>query len=203
MGVWISKNCCYKKDREGILSACPASFFDITAQDIHGQPVHFRDFRGKYKAFVCVNLASSCTLTSANYRQLVKMHEDYGSKGLLLLGFPCNQFLGQESKCEDDIVTFVRDKFGVKFMMFSKIEVNGANPHPLYAYLRKNSEMFDPRLKEAKLIPWNFFKFILDQKGRVVNVIQPHVLPDDFKHIVEDLLNTEFDTESSEETRML
>src|SRR3990167_1570886 len=193
MGVLISKHCCYKKHREAIFQQCPPSFFDVTVPDIHGNLVHFQQFRGKYKAFLCVNLASSCTLTSANYRQLVKMHEEYASRGLLILGFPCNQFFGQESKCEDDIVSFVRDKFGVKFMMFSKIEVNGTNPHPLYAFIRCHSEMFDPTLREAKQVPWNFFKFILDQRGRVVAVKQPHMLPESFKDVIEDLLRSDLD----------
>ena len=97
------------------------------------------------KLFLVVNVASACGLTSSNYRQLKKMHVELESKGLHIMGFPCNQFMGQESKCEADIEKVLRDKFKIKFQVFSKIEVNGPKCHPVYSYLRQNSELFDPK----------------------------------------------------------
>ena len=84
------------------------------------------------------------------------------------MGFPCNQFMGQENKCEADIEKVIEKKFQISFQIFSKIEVNGTNCHPLYNLLRTNSELYDPKTGLAQEIPWNFAKFLVDKKGKVL-----------------------------------
>lgn len=90
-----------------------------------------------------------------------------------MIGFPCNQFKNQESQSEEEIKKFVKDKFNVTFPMMEKIEVNGPNTHPLYAYLRNNSELAEKATGEAKQIPWNFAKFLVDREGHVVKFYGP------------------------------
>ena len=93
----------------------------------------------------------------------------------MILAFPCNQFFGQESGSEAEIKKFVTDNFGASFPIFEKIEVNGPNTHPMYIYLRNQSELFDPKKNEAKVIPWNFAKFILNKDGKVIKFAPPTV----------------------------
>jgi glutathione peroxidase len=90
------------------------------------------------------------------------MHNELGPKGFELLAFPCNQFFNQESGTPAEIIEFVRSRFGSKFTLFEKVEVNGPNTHPVYRFLRNNSELYDKKTKEAKVIPWNFSKFLLN-----------------------------------------
>ena len=177
----------FKKGKEK-LAPVDFGFFDMKINDIQGKEVDFASFKGQYKAYIVVNVASACGLTDANYRQLAKFHEQYGPQGLKILGFPCNQFHGQENACELDIAEFVRTKFNVKFDMFSKIEVNGQNCHPLYKFLRRNSELFDPKTGESKEIEWNFAKFILDKDGKVVAFKGPTEKPESFRAQIELLL---------------
>ena len=176
------------KNGEDKLDDVPKSFFDLKMKDIRGEQVDFNSYRGKHKAFIIVNVASACGLTDANYRQLAKMHEEYGPKGLQIMGFPCNQFKEQENECELDIEKFIREKFNVKFQMFSKIEVNGKNCNQLYRYLRRNSELWDEKKGTAKEIQWNFAKFVLDAEGKVVAFKEPTTKPNEFKPLIEELL---------------
>lgn len=101
------------------------------------------------------------------------MYEDLAVRGLEILAFPCNQFMGQEPGTHEQILEFVRTKFNSKFPLFEKIEVNGPNAHPLYQYLRSKSVLFDPKTKGAKVIPWNFSKFLVNANGDVVHFFQP------------------------------
>lgn len=105
---------------------------------------------------------------------MVNMYEELQGKGFEILAFPCNQFFGQESGSQEEILAFVKDNFNVKFRLFEKIEVNGANTHPLYTYLRLHSELFDKNTKSARVIPWNFAKFLVDRKGEVFAYFTPN-----------------------------
>ncbi len=117
-------------------------------------------------------------MTSDNYTELVDLYNQYGNQGLQILGFPCGQFMNQELATENDIKDFVTDKFKVEFPMFSKIEVNGPNSHPVYIYLKNNTE--DLKSEEGlKNIPWNFAKFLVDRNGKVVGYYSPKVKPVD------------------------
>ena len=187
MGAAIARACVFKKGKDKIVDV-PPSFFDTKVNDIYGKPVNLAELKGVYKAYIVVNVASACALTDTNYRQLVKFHDQYEQKGLKILGFPCNQFRNQEEKCEEEIADFVKNKYAVKFEMFSKIDVNGPACHPLYRYLRKNSELYDPKTGEAKQIEWNFAKFILDAEGKVVSFKKPDEKPESFRYLVEKLL---------------
>lgn len=134
------------------------SIYDFTAVDIDGNQVSL----DKYKGHVCiiVNVASKWGKTHVNYTQLVDLHEKYGaSKGLKILGFPCNQFGSQEPGTEAEIKKFA-DGYNVKFDMFSKIDVNGDDAHPLWKYLKKQQGGF-----MGDFIKWNFTKFIVDKNG--------------------------------------
>ena len=109
-----------------------SSVHDFTAQTIHGQDADLADYAGK--ALLVVNVASECGLTP-QYADLEALHRQYAAQGLAVLGFPCNQFKGQEPGNEEQILDFCQTRYDVSFPLFSKIEVNGPNRHPLYAYL--------------------------------------------------------------------
>ena len=102
------------------------------------------------------------------------MHEELADKGFQLLAFPCNQFFSQENGTHAEILEFVRNRFGVKFRLFEKIDVNGPNTHPVYQFLRNNSELFNKNTKVSTQIPWNFAKFLLDRNGKVVKFYKPN-----------------------------
>ena len=107
-------------------------------------------------------MASKWGLTDKNYKQLVQIYNQYSDQGLQILAFPCNQFGNQEPGSPQDIEDFARGKYGVQFPIFEKIDVNGKKTHPIYAYLRNNSQLYDAKKKTAKEIPWNFAKFLVN-----------------------------------------
>ena len=116
-----------------------SSVHDFTAQTIHGQDADLADYAGK--ALLVVNVASECGLTP-QYADLEALHRQYADQGLAVLGFPCNQFKGQEPGNEEQILDFCQTRYDVSFSLFSKIEVNGPNRHPLYAYLAGEGAAF-------------------------------------------------------------
>ena len=113
------------------------------------------------------------------------MYNELSSKGLEILAFPCNQFFSQESGSEAEIKKFVKENFNASFPIFSKVEVNGENTHPLFIYLRNNSELFDSAKGTAKVIPWNFAKFIVDRNGKVIKFAPPTTAPHELREIIE------------------
>lgn len=117
----------------------------------------------KNKVMLIVNVASKCGFTN-QYDGLEKLYKKYKDQGLVVLGFPCNQFGSQEPGAEEDILSFCRLNYGVTFPMFSKIEVNGSEAHPLYIYLKK----LCPGVLGSESIKWNFTKFLINQNGEVV-----------------------------------
>jgi len=114
------------------------------------------------------------------------MHKEYREHGLEILAFPCNQFMAQEPGTDAEIKTFARDLYSAEFPLFSKIEVNGANANEVYRFLRSNSELYDAKTKEAREIPWNFAKFIVDRNGKVVSYHNPKVDPIDLYKAIEE-----------------
>ena len=138
-----------------------AEIYNFECQDINHQAKSLADF--KDKVLLIVNTASNCGFTP-QYEGLQKMYENYHSKGLEVLGFPCDQFLHQEPGSDSDINQFCQVNYGVTFPMFSKIEVNGSDTHPLYSYLKKQA----PGLFNSQTIKWNFTKFLVDKDGKVV-----------------------------------
>ena len=134
--------------------------YDFEALSIDGKKVPLSKFRGQ--ALLIVNTASACGFTP-QFAGLEQLHETYASRGLVLLGFPCNQFGAQDSGSNDEIASFCQLNYGVTFPMMSKIDVNGAQAHPLYQWLSAQA----PGLLGSKSIKWNFTKFLVGKDGAV------------------------------------
>jgi glutathione peroxidase len=130
-------------------------------KSLAGEEVDLANYQGK--VVMIVNVASKCGYTG-QYEQLQQLHEKYSSQGLAILGFPCNQFLGQEPGSAGEIQAFCRTTYGVTFDMFAKVEVNGENACELYKFLTS----LDTKPKGAGKIGWNFEKFLIDRTGMVV-----------------------------------
>ena len=142
------------------------SIYDFEAESIHGQPVALSQYRGK--ALLIVNTASACGFTP-QFGGLEKLHETYAARGLVVLGFPCNQFGQQDPGSNDEIATFCQRNYGVSFPMMAKIDVNGPQAHPLYQHLVQEA----PGLLGTKAIKWNFTKFLIGKDGRVLGRYAP------------------------------
>jgi glutathione peroxidase len=148
-----------------------SSLYDFEAQSIDGQPVPLEQYRGK--PLLIVNTASACGFTP-QFGGLEQLHKTYGDRGLVVLGFPCNQFGSQDAGSNAEIATFCQRNFGVSFPMMSKIEVNGAQAHPLYQWLTAEA----PGLLGSKAIKWNFTKFLVGKDGRVIKRYAPQDAPE-------------------------
>jgi glutathione peroxidase len=166
----------------------------------NGEEVGLDTFKGK--VLLIVNTASKCGLTP-QYEGLEKLYDTYKEKGFTVLGFPCNQFGGQEPGTDEEISSFCSLNYQVKFPLFQKIEVNGENAHPLYQYLREkapeeeidvNSTLYKhlqnkaPELLEGSTIKWNFTKFLINQEGIVVKRFSPITTPEEIEKDIEALL---------------
>ena len=137
-----------------------SELYEIGVQTIDGQPTTLASYRGQ--VLLIVNVASACGLTP-QYAGLQKLYSELGPQGFTVLGFPCNQFGAQEPGTEAEIQNFCSTRFAVKFPMFAKIDVNGPQTHPLYAFLKRER----PGLEGKADIEWNFAKFLVDRKGQV------------------------------------
>lgn len=155
-------------------------FYDFEASSIQGKHIKLSDFKGK--TVVVVNTASNCGLTP-QYEGLEQLYKKYQEKGLVILGFPCNQFGKQEKGSSEEIQEFCQVNYGVSFPMFEKIEVNGKNAHPLFKYLKKELKggIFGSRIK------WNFTKFVIDETGKPVKRFAPTVQPDKMEDFLKGL----------------
>ena len=155
--------------------------YDFEAVDIDGKTVPLSDYRGK--ALLIVNVASKCGFTP-QYTGLEKLWQDYRERGLVVLGFPCNQFGNQEPGRASEIAAFCATSFDVTFPLFDKVEVNGPNRHPLYAWLTRQKRGF----LGSQAIKWNFTKFLTDREGRVVARYSPQTEPSAIKADIEKLI---------------
>lgn len=144
---------------------------DFEALSIDGKTVPLSQFRGK--AMLIVNTASACGFTP-QFGGLEKLHETYGARGLVVLGFPCNQFGSQDPGSNEEIAGFCQRNFGVSFPMMAKIDVNGADAHPLYRWLTAEA----PGLLGSKAIKWNFTKFLVGKDGQVIKRYAPQDAPE-------------------------
>jgi glutathione peroxidase len=158
------------------------SIYDFSINSLTGNVIDFQDF--KDKVIIVVNTASKCGLTP-QYEGLQKLHEKYHDKGLIIVGFPCNQFGGQEPGDAKEISENCLVNYGVSFLITEKVDVNGANTHPIFEYL-KNSL---PGLLGMKDIKWNFAKFLIDKNGKPVKRFAPTTEPVDMEKDIEKLLN--------------
>ncbi len=157
----------------GIVSA-QKSFYDFTVKDIEGNNFELSSLKGK-KVLV-VNTASKCGLTP-QYEQLQEIYETYGGDNFVIIGFPANNFNSQEPGSDEEISTFCQKNYGVTFPMMSKISVKGDDMHPLYKWLTSKSEngVLDSEIQ------WNFQKYLIDENGRLIKIVEPKIKPDDDK----------------------
>jgi glutathione peroxidase len=158
------------------------SIYDMTVKTIRGEEKSMADYKGK--VLLIVNTASKCGFTP-QYKELQELYDEYKDKGFEVLGFPCNQFGHQEPGSESEIESFCQLNYGVTFPMFAKIDVNGANAHPLFVYLTEKA----PGILGTKAIKWNFTKFLVDKNGNVISRFAPQTKPSELKQEIEKLLN--------------
>ncbi|MBA4261875.1 MAG: glutathione peroxidase [Comamonadaceae bacterium] len=147
------------------------SLYDFEALSIDGHSVPLAQYRGH--PLLIVNTASACGFTP-QFAGLEQLHQSYGARGLVVLGFPCNQFGSQDPGSNDEIASFCQRNFGVTFPMMSKIDVNGADAHPLYRWLSAEA----PGLLGSKAIKWNFTKFLVGKDGTVIKRYAPQDAPE-------------------------
>lgn len=157
------------------------TFFDFSANKLNGQPAEMEDYKGK--TILVVNTASQCGLTP-QYEGLENLYKKHKDNGLVVLGFPCNQFGKQEKGTSEEIHEFCQVNYGVSFPMFEKIEVNGKNAHPIFKYLK--SELSGGLLGSA--IKWNFTKFVIDKNGEPVKRFAPTTKPEAIEKFIEKIL---------------
>jgi glutathione peroxidase len=155
--------------------------YQFTARMLGGETIGLDRYRDK--VLLIVNTASECGFTP-QYAGLQKLHQQYAARGFEVLGFPCNQFGKQEPGDAAQIGSFCEKNFGVTFPMFEKIDVKGANAHPLYRYLTGEA----PGFLGLKAIKWNFTKFLVDRKGGIVKRYAPKTKPEAIENDIEALL---------------
>ncbi|QBE63003.1 glutathione peroxidase [Pseudoduganella lutea] len=158
-----------------------STVFDFSAVGLAGQPVNLAQYHDK--VLLIVNTASACGFTP-QYAGLEKLHERFHERGFEVLGFPCNQFGAQESGTHEEIGAFCEKNYGVTFPLFAKVDVNGADAHPLFQHLKKTA----PGLLGTEGIKWNFTKFLVRRDGTVAKRYAPATKPDDIADDIEALL---------------
>ena len=162
-------------------AAVSTSLYEITARSIDGASVPLEQYKGS--VLLIVNVASQCLFTG-QYAQLQTLYDEYKGRGLVVLGFPCNQFGSQESKSEGEIKEFCSLKYNVTFPMFSKIEVNGPNTHPLYVLLKSKAK----GVLGSESIKWNFTKFLVGRDGTVLGRYSSTYSPKSMSRVIEKAL---------------
>ena len=156
------------------------NFYDFKAESLQGKEINMSDYKGK--VIVVVNTASKCGLTP-QYEGLEALYQKYKDQGLVILGFPCNQFGNQEPGGSKEISEGCLINYGVSFQMFSKIEVNGEGAHPLFKYLKSElGGWFGSKVK------WNFTKFVVDKEGNPVKRFAPVAKPEKMEALIKELL---------------
>ena len=155
--------------------------YGFSAQDFKGDEVNLSDYKGK--VLLIVNTASACGFTP-QYKGLQALHDKYKDQGLEILAFPCNQFKEQEKGSNEEIKSFCDLNFNIKFPLFSKIDVNGDNAHPLYEYLKSEAT----GILGSKSIKWNFTKFLVNKEGKVVTRFAPVTKPASMESAITALL---------------
>lgn len=156
------------------------SIYDYSVRDSKGNLVNLLDYKGK--VVLIVNTATRCGFTP-QYEGLEKLYLTYKDKGLEILDFPCNQFLGQAPGTDEEIVSYCTLKYNVTFKIFSKINVNGRKADPLFVYLKEKAPS-----RLTRSIKWNFTKFLIGRDGEVVKRFEPNIKPEDLASAIEKLL---------------
>ena len=158
-----------------------ASIYDFEAVSITGQPTKLSSHRGK--VLLIVNTASACGFTP-QFAGLEKLWEDYGDRGLVIVGFPSNEFGGQDPGSNEEIASFCELNFGVSFPMMAKTQVNGIDAHPLWQWLKAQA----PGLLGSEGIKWNFTKFLVGRDGKVIKRYAPNDAPESLRKDIEKAL---------------
>ena len=158
-----------------------ASAHDFTFPGIDHKPIDLKQYKGR--PVLVVNVASFCGFTP-QYKELQKLHESYGPKGLVVLGVPSNDFGAQEPKTEPEIAQFCQTNYGVTFPMMAKVEVNGSGADPLWKWLKSEA----PGVLGTEGIKWNFTKFLVNRQGEVVSRHAPKDKPEDLEGAITALL---------------
>jgi glutathione peroxidase len=168
-----------------VTDAIQESIYEFSALSLDGHEVPLSQYRGK--VLVIVNTASKCGFTP-QYAGLEALYKEYKSRGVVVLGFPCNQFGAQEPGTETEIAQFCELNYGVSFPIFAKIDVNGPNAHPLYKFL-KNEQGGILSAIGLGAIKWNFTKFLIDRAGNVIDRYSPSTAPSELKPAIDKLLS--------------
>ncbi|HEY1186172.1 MAG TPA: glutathione peroxidase [Gemmata sp.] len=163
------------------MSATATSIYEIPLTTIDGKPTTLEPYRGQ--VLLVVNVASKCGFTG-QYKGLEELYRKYKDRGLVILGFPCNQFMGQEPGNAEEIQSFCSLEYDVTFPMFAKVDVNGASAHPLYHHLKSAAR----GTLGTRGIKWNFTKFLVDRTGNVVSRHGPMTAPQQLGADIEKLL---------------
>jgi glutathione peroxidase len=159
----------------------PTSVYDFEAATITGQPVHLSDFRGR--VLLIVNTASKCGFTP-QFEGLEQLWKDLGSRGLTVIGFPSNQFGAQDPGANSEIAEFCQLNYGVSFPMMAKVDVNGAEAHPLWQWLKGEKR----GLLGTEMVKWNFTKFLVGKDGQVLGRYAPTDTPAQLRADIEKAL---------------
>ena len=158
------------------------TIYDFQAEMLEGEQKNFSEYQGK--VLLIVNTASQCGLTP-QFEGLEQLYQDYQSKGLIILGFPCNQFAHQDQLTNEEIGGFCQRNYGVSFPMFAKVDVNGSTAHPLYQYLTAEAK----GILGSQKIKWNFTKFLINQEGKVIKRYAPLIKPEKIAKDIQKLLS--------------
>ena len=156
------------------------SVYNLSFNDTTGKEISLREFHGK--VLLLVNTATKCGL-APQFEGLEKLHEEYKDKGLVVIGFPCDQFAGQEPETNETVAEVCRVNFGVTFLLSEKIDVNGSHMHPVFAYLKARSKS-----ALGKDIKWNFTKFLVSRDGETTKRFAPTTDPEKLRPNIENFL---------------
>ncbi|MEI4802147.1 glutathione peroxidase [Bacillus sp. FJAT-51639] len=158
------------------------TIYNFSAKTIKEEEKSLCEYEGK--VVLIVNVASKCGFTP-QYKGLQALYEKYKEQGFEILGFPCNQFGGQEPGTEEDITSFCELNYGVSFPMFAKIDVKGDSAHPLYKYMTEQA----PGILGMKAVKWNFTKFLIGRDGKVIERFAPQKKPEELEREIEKILS--------------
>lgn len=156
------------------------TLYDLTFKDTTGREVSLKEFSGK--VLLLVNTATKCGL-APQFKDLEALHRQYKQQGLVVIGFPCDQFAGQEPETNETMVQVCQKNFGVTFLLSEKIDVNGPQTHPIFAYLKTHSKS-----TLGKEIKWNFTKFLVSQDGATIQRFAPTTSPEKLAPHIKNLL---------------
>lgn len=157
------------------------SIYEFEVNKINGETISLEEYKGK--VMIIVNTASKCGF-SPQYDDLQSLYVQYKEDGVVVLGFPCNQFLNQEPGDDLEIDSYCKLNHGVTFPMFAKVNVNGKEAHPLFSYLTENA----PGVMGSKSIKWNFTKFLIDRNGNIVSRFAPKTKPLEMEEDIKKLI---------------